>query len=134
NTTAVVLGLGTGGFHFVLLTSRPERDPAMDLRESRPDGDGPDDPAGSGTGAGARTGRGRKADPTEARPRCAGPLAANPRVTGHIMKLRYTPLQVRVLAAEEPASPHHGVLAGVRDLGGMPVVVVELHSQLAPAA
>lgn len=134
NTTAVDLGLGTGGFHFVLLTSRPERDPAMELGESRPDGDGPDDPAGSDTGARARTGRGRKADPTEASPRCAGPMAANPREAGHIMKLRYTPLQIRVLAAEEPASPHHGVLAGVRDLGGMPVVVVELHSQLAPAA
>ena len=31
--------------------------------------------------------------------------------SGHIMKLRYTPQQIRVLAAEEEASPHHALLA-----------------------
>ena len=29
---------------------------------------------------------------------------------GHIMKLRYTPLQCRVCAAEEEASPYHDIL------------------------
>src|SRR5690606_26500425 len=71
NTTAVDLGLGTGGAHFVVHV----------LGRERP-------------GAGTK---------------------------GHIMKLRYTPLQVAVLAAEEPDSPHHHVLAREDDLEGMPV-------------
>lgn len=53
---------------------------------------------------------------------------------GHIMKLRYTPLQVPVLAVEEEDSPYHEVLQSKDDLGGMPVVIAALHSQLAPAA
>lgn len=53
---------------------------------------------------------------------------------GHIMKLRYTPMQVRMLAVEEPASPHHAVMRSRHELDGMPVVIAELHSQLAPAA
>ncbi|MDW7652169.1 MAG: DUF3866 family protein [Bacillota bacterium] len=51
---------------------------------------------------------------------------------GHIMKLRYTPLQMRVLAVEEEASPHHQVMMSASSLFGMPVVVAELHSMLAP--
>ncbi|HEY8416545.1 MAG TPA: DUF3866 family protein [Limnochordales bacterium] len=89
NTTAVDLGLGTGGFHFVLHVPGRERR----VRSS-----------------------------------------VDPRAAGHIMKLRYTPMQLRVLAAEEPASPHHAALAAAEDLAGMPVVVAELHSQVAPAA
>ena len=46
---------------------------------------------------------------------------------GHIMKLRYTSLQADTGAAEELRSD---VLAGARDLGGMPVVVGGLHSQV----
>ncbi|MEW6447685.1 MAG: DUF3866 family protein [Bacillota bacterium] len=53
---------------------------------------------------------------------------------GHIMKLRYTPAQVKVLAVEEPESPFHELLQEADDLGGTPVVALELHSQLAPAA
>ncbi|MFQ6132282.1 MAG: DUF3866 family protein [Armatimonadota bacterium] len=80
NTTAVHLGLGTGGFHFVMANlTRPETDL-----------DGP----------------------------------------GHIMRLRYTPWQLKVLAAEEPDSPHHDALAEHRNLEGMPVVVGTVHSQL----
>ena len=52
--------------------------------------------------------------------------------SGHIMKLRYTPQQIRVLAAEEEASPHHALLAEVDSVAGMPVIVAELHSMLAP--
>ncbi|NLZ38826.1 MAG: DUF3866 family protein [Firmicutes bacterium] len=52
---------------------------------------------------------------------------------GHIMKLRYTPLQMRVLAVEEEASPVHKVIADAMTLAGMPVLVAELHSMLAPA-
>lgn len=53
---------------------------------------------------------------------------------GHIMKLRYTPFQLRVLAVEEEASPHRETMLQADDVGGMPVVLLELHSQLAPAA
>lgn len=53
---------------------------------------------------------------------------------GHVMKLRYTPAQVKVLAVEEPESSFHGVLREADDLAGTPVVALELHSQLAPVA
>lgn len=53
---------------------------------------------------------------------------------GHIMKLRYTPLQLRVLSVEEEDSPHRETMLQADDVGGMPAVVLELHSQLAPAA
>lgn len=53
---------------------------------------------------------------------------------GHIMKLRYSPCQVKVLAAEEPDSPHAGAINNTETLGGTPVVVGTLHSMLAPAA
>ncbi|NMB39227.1 MAG: DUF3866 family protein [Firmicutes bacterium] len=51
---------------------------------------------------------------------------------GHIMKLRYTPLQGRVLSVEEPDSPYHQLLAQVDDIAGLPVIVGTLHSMLAP--
>lgn len=53
---------------------------------------------------------------------------------GHILKLRYTPWQIDVVAAEASESPHHNVIAGVESLGGMPVVACGLHSQIASAA
>ena len=55
------------------------------------------------------------------------------REDGHIMKLRYTPLQCRVCAAEEEASPYHDALRATTELPGTPVVCLGLHSQLAPA-
>jgi len=51
---------------------------------------------------------------------------------GHVVKARYTPLQVTVLAADEQGSPHHERLRDADNLGGMPVVVADLHSALAP--
>ncbi len=86
NTTAVELGLGTGGVHFVigLLEETPADRPA------------------------------------------AGP--------GHIVKLRYTPLQHSVLSAEEPASPWHEAIAAATDLGGCPVVACGLYSMIGPVA
>jgi len=83
NTSAVALGLGTGGFHLVM---------------ARLDG--------------ARDDRG----------------------PGHVMKARYTPAQVRVLAVEEEASPHRAAVAAVTDLEGLPVVCAELHSMVPVAA
>jgi hypothetical protein len=47
-----------------------------------------------------------------------------------VVKARYTPLQAVVLGVDEPASPHHDLLAAVDDLGGMPVVTADLHSAL----
>src|ERR1700677_2795209 len=80
NTTALDLGLGTGGY--ALVVAVPDRLP--------------DDPA----------------------------------LAGHLVKARYTPLQVTVLGADEQGSPHHDVLRDADDLGGMPVVVADLHSAL----
>ena len=52
------------------------------------------------------------------------------RVPGHIMKLRYTPLQRDVTVVEEPASGYHEIMAEARSLDGMPVVCCGLHSQV----
>jgi hypothetical protein len=49
---------------------------------------------------------------------------------GHVVKARYTPLQPIVLGVDEPASPYHHQLSTVEDLGGMPVVLADLHSAL----
>lgn len=49
---------------------------------------------------------------------------------GHILKLRYTPLQTPVLAVEAPESPHHEVIKRFETLEEYPVVCAELHSQL----
>ncbi|MGQ9523572.1 MAG: DUF3866 family protein [Armatimonadota bacterium] len=86
NTTAVDLGLGSGGVHFVVAK--------LDWEGRTAYSPGP----------------------------------------GHIMKLRYTPLQHAVLACEEPDSPVHELLAETQSLKGMPVVAAQLHSQVAPAA
>jgi hypothetical protein len=85
NTSAVALGLGTGGRHFVMAVLK---DPLM-------------------PGA---------ADAAE----------------GHVMKLRYTPVQVPVLSVEEAASPHHAVMEAADLLDGLPVVWMPLHSMLGP--
>ena len=51
---------------------------------------------------------------------------------GHLVKARYTPLQAVVQGADEQGSPYHAVLQDAEDIGGMPVVVADLHSALAP--
>lgn len=57
-----------------------------------------------------------------------GPRGPGP---GHIVKLRYTPWQMEVLAAEAPESPHHHLLKDASAIDGMPVVACGLHSQVA---
>lgn len=47
---------------------------------------------------------------------------------GHLVKARYTPLQTMVLGVDDQESDHHAVLRDADDLGGMPVVVADLHS------
>lgn len=49
---------------------------------------------------------------------------------GHLVKARYTPLQATVLGVDEQGSPHHETLRDADDLGGLPVVVADLHSAL----
>lgn len=51
---------------------------------------------------------------------------------GHIVKARYTPMQAMRLAVDEDDSPHRAALEACEDLDGMPVVVADLHSALAP--
>ena len=57
-------------------------------------------------------------------------LPADEPQRGHVVKARYTPLQVTVLAVDEQDSPHHDVLRDADSIDGMPVVVADLHSAL----
>ena len=84
NTTALDLGLGTGGYAIVV--ALPDR------------------------------------------------LPTDPEGPGHLVKARYTPSQMTVLGVDEQDSDHHGALKDADDLGGMPVVVADLHSALPPSS
>jgi Protein of unknown function (DUF3866) len=57
-------------------------------------------------------------------------LPADPDITGHIVKSRYTPLQVMTESADEQGSEYHQVLESADSLAGMPVVVADLHSAI----
>jgi hypothetical protein len=46
------------------------------------------------------------------------------------MKLRYTPMQLDVLAVESQESPHHEIMRAAETLDGCPVVCCGLHSQV----
>ncbi|MCM3269314.1 DUF3866 family protein [Paenibacillus elgii] len=107
NTTAVRLGLGTGGVHFVH-AKLGRLDESVDSPEVPVDAN-------------------LQEPETPDRLRSFGPQE------GHMMKLRYTSLQRAVLSVEEQSSPHHALFAESRTLGGMPVLIGELHSML-PAA
>jgi hypothetical protein len=58
--------------------------------------------------------------------------AQPPQPSGHLVKARYLPLQAMVAGADEPGSAHHRLLADADSIDGMPVVVADLHSALAP--
>ena len=111
NTTAVTLALGTGGFHLVMARLDGERD-------------------GEGS-RGLKSEAPAQAPGGEAKPSVSPSVDLGP---GHVMKARYTPAQVRVLAVEEEASPHRAAVADVTDLEGLPVVCAELHSMVPVAA
>jgi hypothetical protein len=85
NTTAVDLGLGTGGVDFVAALC-PDNDVPAETRELR-------------------------------------------RSQGHVMKLKYTPLQHSVLSVEAQESPFHEVMTRAADTVGMAAICAELHSQ-----
>jgi hypothetical protein len=57
-------------------------------------------------------------------------LPADPTGPGHLVKARYTGLQVTVQGVDEQETPHHAVIAAAEDVDGMPVVVADLHSAL----
>ncbi|HEY9291145.1 MAG TPA: DUF3866 family protein [Microlunatus sp.] len=51
---------------------------------------------------------------------------------GHLVKARYTPTQTMIRGVDEQGTEFHDQLADADDLGGLPVVVADLHSALAP--
>ncbi|WP_343231662.1 DUF3866 family protein [Tissierella simiarum] len=51
---------------------------------------------------------------------------------GHIMKLRYTPYQIKCLVAEEESSPYRSVYDNFESLDGHKFVVCTLHSMIGP--
>jgi hypothetical protein len=55
-------------------------------------------------------------------------LPDDPEITGHIVKSRYTPLQVMTRSADEQGSQFHQALQAADSLDGMPVVTADLHS------
>ncbi|WP_051331149.1 DUF3866 family protein [Aneurinibacillus terranovensis] len=116
NTTAVSLSLGSGGYHFVMARF-PADSPVSDNFPLK-DADGKRSTVESHTGEKSAT----QNITTE----------NSGRERGHIMKLRYTPYQFPVLAAEEPASMWHPLFnqATTSILMGIPVIIGELHSML----
>lgn len=82
NTTGVELGLGTGGYHFVIFNYSNTSKTLIG--------------------------------------------------SGHIMKLRYTPFQIRCLVAEEEDSPYHELFNEFKSLDNHIFVVAGLHSMIAP--
>jgi len=57
-------------------------------------------------------------------------LPPDPEGPGHLVKARYSPLQVTVQGVDEQETEHHATIAEADDLAGMPVVVADLHSAL----
>ena len=130
NTTAVNLGLGTGGYHFIIAFAA---DDAADIGDEADRNQAAAGLAGmadlTGTMRTGQTGQTGQAYQTGRMGQ-----AAQTDQAGHMMKMRYTPLQRAVLAAEEPASPYHALFLEDRRLDGMPVLIGELHSMLPVAA
>jgi hypothetical protein len=82
NATAIELGLGTGGFHFITAILNKNLNNSL--------------------------------------------------AKGHIMKLRYTPQQIKVLAVEEEESPYHQIIKEFKTLNNKPVIIGFLHSMVLP--
>jgi Protein of unknown function (DUF3866) len=62
-----------------------------------------------------------------------GQTAVDPPEPGHVMKLRYTPVQAKVQAVEEQGAPHRARMEAAASLDGLPVAWVPLHSMLGAA-
>ncbi|MGH2722951.1 MAG: DUF3866 family protein [Actinomycetota bacterium] len=63
----------------------------------------------------------------------AGREHLDPPSEGHVMKLRYTPLQAKVQTVEEQGSPHREAVLSTDRLDGLPVVWAPLHSMVGAA-
>jgi len=61
-----------------------------------------------------------------------GRVTQPPQPAGHLIKARYLPLQAMVAGADEQGSAHHQLLAEADSIDGMPVIVADLYSALAP--
>ncbi|MDR2672476.1 MAG: DUF3866 family protein [Coriobacteriales bacterium] len=140
NTTGLDLGLGTGGVAFVVPST------ALDIPVGTPVATGtpvsvdapvPVDapvladapvPAGApvSVAASAATNASISTD-TACLPQDS---LVVPTQIGHIIKLRYTPLQREYATVEEPGSPYHAALKDATSLDALPVVCCELHSQM----
>lgn len=63
---------------------------------------------------------------------------SNPNVNnldlGHIMKLKYTPIQMNCMTVEAQESQYHDIFNEVEYIEGMPVIIGSLHSVLAPCS
>jgi hypothetical protein len=57
----------------------------------------------------------------------------DPPEAGHVMKLRYTPVQAKVQAVEEQGAPHREEIEAASGLDGLPVVWAPLHSMVGAA-
>lgn len=60
--------------------------------------------------------------------------AINTLGSGHIMKMKYTPMQMNFMTAETQESVYHHIFNEFESLKEMPVIVGSLHSMLAPCA
>jgi hypothetical protein len=57
----------------------------------------------------------------------------DPPATGHVMKLRYSPVQAKVQTVEEQGAPHREAIEAIGGLDGLPVVWTPLHSMVGAA-
>ncbi|MDF2889649.1 MAG: hypothetical protein K0R80_16 [Clostridia bacterium] len=53
---------------------------------------------------------------------------------GHIMKMKYTPIQMNFMTVETQESQYHHIFNEFESLDGMPVIIGSLHSVLAPSS
>lgn len=53
---------------------------------------------------------------------------------GHIMKLKYTPIQINCMTVEVQESKYHNIFNEVEYIDNMPVIIGSLHSVLAPCS
>jgi hypothetical protein len=113
NVGALERDLGTGGYAFVVaIPDRLPEDPPTEAKAApRPH---------AGSALHPRAG-------TAPLPHAGSVLLPQ---TGHIVKCRYTPVQVMVASVEEQGSPYHELLREAESVEGMPVVVADLHSAL----
>ncbi len=115
NTTATNLGLGTGGYDFVIAILDENTDNcSLDLPQQES----------------LTTVLIDDITKTTSSTTAKNSRYQNLGSAGHIMKLRYTPLQNNVLCAEEPNSIFHDALKNLYRLGSTPVICCELHSQM----